>query len=53
MVRHISLSTGDVTTLAGTTAQGRTDGIGTAARFLWPVGVTIDPTETYALVVSA
>jgi len=41
-IRKIVLSTGAVTTLAGSTTAGSVDGTGTAASFNWPSGVAID-----------
>jgi sugar lactone lactonase YvrE len=41
-IRKIVLSTGVVTTLAGSTAAGSANGTGTAAGFAYPTGVTID-----------
>lgn len=47
-IRKIVKSTGVVTTFAGTAgATGSTDDIGTAARFLNPVGITNDGTNLY------
>jgi len=51
-VRKIALATGTVTTIAGTlgplgTDGGTTDGIGTAARFNQPNGITTDGTNLY------
>jgi DNA-binding beta-propeller fold protein YncE len=48
-VRRIQIATGAVTTLAGLT-QGYTDGVGTAAMFQEPYGVTISPDGSFALV---
>ena len=47
-IRKIVISTGAVTTLAGTAgASGSTDGTGAAARFKNPYGITTDRTNLY------
>jgi sugar lactone lactonase YvrE len=47
-IRKIVISTGAVTTLAGSAAlSGSTDGTGTAARFSYPEGITTDGTNLY------
>jgi hypothetical protein len=47
-VRKIVISTGEATTLAGSAGQtGSNDGMGAAARFVWPTGVTTDGTSLY------
>lgn len=47
-IRKIEISTGAVTTLAGSTGVlGASDGIGTAATFNWPNGITTDGTNLY------
>jgi len=47
-VRKIVISTGVVTTLAGTAGtDGNTDATGTSARFSWPFGITTDGTNLY------
>src|SRR4030042_660571 len=47
-IRKIVISSGTVTTLAGSAASsGSTDGTGTAARFNWPNGITFDGTNLY------
>ena len=43
-IRCIVLSSGDVSTLAGSATQGLADGTGTAARFVSPGGVACDGT---------
>jgi DNA-binding beta-propeller fold protein YncE len=49
LVRHIVISTASVTTLVGAGSSGSTNGVGTIARFNYPVGVSISP-DGYALV---
>jgi sugar lactone lactonase YvrE len=47
-IRKLVISTGVVTTLAGTAGSlGSTDGTGTAARFYYPRGITTDGTNLY------
>jgi sugar lactone lactonase YvrE len=47
-IRKVSISSGAVTTLAGTAgSSGSTDGTGTAARFYDPYGITTDDTYLY------
>jgi hypothetical protein len=47
-IRQIIVSTGTVTTFAGTaSASGSTDGTGTAARFKHPEGISSDGTNLY------
>ena len=46
-IRKIVISTGVVTTLAGSTSSGSTDGTGTSARFDHPIGITSDGTNLY------
>ncbi len=49
-IRKIVISTGDVTTLAGTSCfycYGSADGFGSAAGFSWPYGVTTDGSNLY------
>jgi hypothetical protein len=42
-IRRMSLSTGEVSTVAGmANATGSSDGVGPAALFHWPLGVTVD-----------
>jgi hypothetical protein len=48
VIRKIEISTSVVTTLAGSANNwGATDGIGTAARFFGPTGITTDGTNLY------
>jgi hypothetical protein len=47
-IRKIVISTGQVSTLAGTVfLTGSTDGVGSAARFNYPQGITTDGTNLY------
>jgi sugar lactone lactonase YvrE len=46
-IRKIVISTGEVTTLAGSGATGSTDATGTAASFYSPTGITTDGTNLY------
>jgi len=46
-IRKIVISTGMVTTLAGSGTKGGDDGVGTAASFNFPVGITTDGTNLY------
>ena len=45
-IRKIVISTGVVTTLAGS-SSGNTDATGTSARFNLPLGITTDVTNLY------
>ena len=47
MIRKIVISTGAVTTLAGSTSSGSTNATGTSARFKNPRGLTTDGTNLY------
>jgi sugar lactone lactonase YvrE len=47
MIRKIVISTGVVTTLAGSTTKGCSDGTGTAASFYYPDSVATDGTYLY------
>jgi len=47
-IRKVVIATGVVTTVAGTAgSSGSTDGTGSAARFLYPYGITTDGTNLY------
>jgi len=46
-IRKVVISTGVVTTLAGSGATGSADGIGTSASFNLPFGITTDGTNLY------
>jgi len=47
LIRKIVISTGAVTTLAGTGSSGSADGTGTSASFYRPTGITTDGTNLY------
>jgi len=47
LIRQIVISTGVVTTLAGTGSPGSSNGTGTAASFYEPQGITTDGTNLY------
>ena len=47
LIRQIVISTGVVTTLAGTGSSGSVDGTGTGASFSRPYAVTTDGTDLY------
>lgn len=46
-VRKVTVNTGEVTTFAGKSSPGTTDGVGVAARFNGPDDVTTDGTNLY------
>ncbi len=50
-IRRVTIASGAVTTIAGpaqgTASSGDTDGLGNAARFNWPVGITTDGRRLY------
>lgn len=46
-IRKIVIATGEVTTLAGSDVRGFNDGLGGAAAFRFPVGITTNGTELY------
>jgi len=47
LIRKIVISTGAVTTLAGTGSSGSANGTGTSASFHDPQGITTDGTNLY------
>lgn len=47
LIRKIVLSTGDVTTLAGSGEPGKADGVGVAASFNYPRGIVSDGSNLY------
>jgi len=53
LIRHIIVSSGAVSTLAGLAGtSGSSNGIGTNARFRDPLGIALDAAGTFAVVVS-
>jgi sugar lactone lactonase YvrE len=46
-IRKIIISSGVITTLAGTCAMGRTNSVGTVAQFDTPSGITSDGVNLY------
>ena len=53
LIRYIDLSSGLVSTLAGTSGvPGSANGLGITASFNWPYDVAMDAAGTFALVVS-
>jgi hypothetical protein len=49
LIRKIVISTGAVTTVAGTGSTGSTNGTGTSASFYHPTGITTDGTNLYVV----
>ena len=49
LIRQIVISTGVVTTLAGTGSSGTANGTGTSASFNNPIGITTDGTNLYVV----
>ena len=47
LIRKIVISTGAVTTVAGTGSTGSANGTGTSASFYNPIGITTDGTNLY------
>ena len=47
LIRKIVISTGAVTTVAGTGSSGSANGTGTSASFYYPQGITTDGTNLY------
>ena len=49
LIRKIVISTGVVTTVAGTGSSGSVDGTGTGASLNLPIGITVDETNLYVV----
>ena len=49
LIRKIVISTGAVTTVAGTGSSGSANGTGTSASFNFPYGITTDGTNLYVV----
>jgi hypothetical protein len=49
-IRMVQISTGSVSTLAGSGSIGATDGVGTSTSFYFPIAIALDPTQTVLLV---
>ena len=47
LIRKIVISTGVVTTVAGTGSTGSANGTGTSASFNYPIGITTDGKDLY------
>ena len=52
LIRKIVISTGAVTTVAGTGSSGSANGTGTSASFYNPIGITTDGTNLYVADIS-
>ena len=52
VIRRVSITSGDVTTLAGSGIPGSSNGASATAKFQGPYGVAMDSNATFALVVS-
>ena len=52
LIRRIVISSGAVSTVAGSSIPGSANGIGTSASFLSPTGIAFDGAGTFALDVS-
>lgn len=46
-IRKVEIATGEVTTFAGSATPGHADGVGAAAKFYYPLGITTDGTNLY------
>ncbi len=46
-IRRVAIATAEVTYFPGVRSDGSADGIGAAARFKWPSGITTDGTNLY------